>query len=192
VFSRLGKFLAARPRPAALLDPSLLHIQGAALNGHNSFPSGHAITIFLALTVILLGLGRAPPGGRPATAAPPRSYAAPAAWALGLLVLGLLVAASRVMVGAHWPSDTLGGAALGMLAGVLGTWACDRWPWWQRPAAPLLLALGVWVCAAFLPWVDTGYPLAQPVQWIAALLGLGCASAQLYRCARRIGLAPPR
>jgi membrane-associated phospholipid phosphatase len=183
LFSRLGKILAARPRPAAVLDPSLLHVQGTFLGGHNSFPSGHSITVFVALTVILLGIGRTPPDG---VAAPARSrVGAPSAWlSLGMLGLGLLVAASRVMVGAHWPSDTLGGAALGMTAGVLGTWVCHRWPWWQRRRAPLLLAIGVLVCAAILPWVDTGYPMARPVQWAAALFGMGCAGAQIYRCAR--------
>jgi membrane-associated phospholipid phosphatase len=191
LFSRLGKILAARPRPAAVLDPALLHIQGTVLSGHNSFPSGHSITIFLALTVILLGIGRVPAAGVPRSWEQRPAAGRSALTALGLLALGLLVAASRVMVGAHWPSDTLGGAALGMLAGLLGTWVCDWWPWWQRRRAPLLLAISVLVCAAILPWVDTGYPLARPVQWAAALLGLGCAGARIYAGAGRNSAVQP-
>lgn len=185
-FSRLGKVLAARPRPAAILDPSMIHIQGPVLSGHNSFPSGHSITIFLVVTVIVLGAGRSAPGVAPAAA----GRLAPAA-TLGVLALGLMVAASRVMVGAHWPSDALGGAALGMLAGVLGTWGCARWPLWRWSRGPLLLAIVVLACAAALPWVDTGYPLAQPVQWVTALLGLGCAGAQIVRGLRKTAASSP-
>jgi len=166
LFSRAGKLLAARPRPAAVLDPALLHVQGSVLAGQNSFPSGHAITAFLVATVILLGLG-CPPEGRPA----PR-VAAVLALGGALYAAALLVGASRVMVGAHWPSDVLGGAALGVLAGALGSWAMRRRPWWRRRRAPLVLGAVVLACAAILPWVDTGYPQARPLQWLAALLGL--------------------
>ncbi len=181
LFSRLGKILAARPRPAAVLDPSQFHIQGTVLSGHSSFPSGHSITIFLLVTVVLLGTGPARPGGTAAPAAGSSLFAATAWPALALFALGLVVATSRVLVGAHWPSDTLGGAALGIVAGVLGTWCCRRWPWWQRSQAPLLMGIGVLICAATLAWADTGYPLARPVQWAAALLGLVFGGAQVGR-----------
>jgi undecaprenyl-diphosphatase len=178
LFSRLGKLLAARPRPAAVLDPALLHVQGSVLAGHNSFPSGHSITAFLLATVILLGLACPPEGDAP------RGPARVALLALGLFTAALLVAASRVMVGAHWPSDTLGGAALGVLAGLLGSWAARRWPAWRMRRAPLVLGTVVLVCAAILPWDDTGYPLARPLQWLAALLGLGSVLAQRRNGAR--------
>jgi membrane-associated phospholipid phosphatase len=180
VFSRAGKLLAARPRPAALLDPAQLHVQGSVLAGHNSFPSGHSITIFLVVAVVALGLSR----GAQQAAGVAQPAAAPRAALAALFALGALVAASRLMVGAHWPSDALGGAALGLLAGVLGGRAALRWPWWRRPGAALALALGVLGCAAALPWVDTGYPLAQPVQWVAAALGGACALRRLAQLAR--------
>jgi membrane-associated phospholipid phosphatase len=171
LFSRAGKLLAARPRPAAVLDPALLHIDGPVLSGHNSFPSGHSITIFLLVTAIALGSAGAGTARR-------------AAQALALLAAGLLVAASRVMVGAHWPSDALGGAALGVLAGIGGTWACRRWPWWRGRLAGSLMALGVLTCAILLPWVQTGYPLAQPLLWVVAAVGCAFAFESLARPAR--------
>lgn len=184
VFSRAGKLLVARPRPAAVLDPALLHVDGEVLSGHNSFPSGHSITIFLLVTAIGFGLAVAAADGGPA----PRSGAARAALALALLGAGLAVAASRLMVGAHWPSDALGGAALGILAGVLGAWGCIRWPWWRRRRAQQSMALAVLACAIVLPWVQTGYPLAQPLQWAGAVFG--CAFA--FEClARPAALARP-
>ena len=55
LLSAAGKRLAGSARPAAVLDPGSFHIQGQVLSGHNAFPSGHAITIFLAATVVVLG-----------------------------------------------------------------------------------------------------------------------------------------
>jgi undecaprenyl-diphosphatase len=50
-------------------------------------------------------------------------------FSLLLLVFGVLVAMSRVMVGAHWPSDVLAGAGLGLLI----VWFSLQWerrqPW---------------------------------------------------------------
>ncbi|SPE34923.1 conserved membrane hypothetical protein [Burkholderiales bacterium] len=177
LLSRLGKALAAAPRPAAVLDPSSFHVQGQLLSGHNSFPSGHAITIFLVVSVLILGVE-------------PVRVRAGAVFAL--LGLASLVAASRIMVGAHWPSDALGGAVLGVLAGAVGTWATGRWPLWRMPQAPVAFALTVLVCAAALAVVDTGYPLARPLQWAAAAFGAGLASLALVRALRAAPDAAPR
>jgi len=156
IFSALGKRLAATPRPAAVLEPDSFHVQGQLLAGHNSFPSGHSITIFLVASVLILGL--APLRTRPLRAA-------------AVLGLALVAASSRVLVGAHWPSDVLGGAALGMSAGVAGTWLAGRWPLWRRMHARRALALLVLGCALALALVDTGYPLARPAQYVLAALG---------------------
>lgn len=169
LFSRGGKWLLARPRPAAVIDPTLFDIQGPLLRGHNSFPSGHAITIFLVVAALLLGAGA--PRARPLAV-------------LGVLCLAGLVATSRIMVGAHWPSDALAGAALGLLAGCAGARAAELWPLgalttWRW--AHVLRALVVLVCALLLALEDTGYPLARPLQMALAALGAGCALLALTR-----------
>lgn len=166
VFSALGKHLAATARPAAVLDPGSFFVQGQVLAGHNAFPSGHSITIFLLATVLILGV------------APLRAHAVRS---LGVLLVALAAAASRVMVGAHWPSDVLGGAALGTLAGIGGSWMAARWPLWRHARARPLLALVVLACALALALADTGYPLARPLQWLLAATGALFALRALWQ-----------
>jgi undecaprenyl-diphosphatase len=165
-FSWVGKRIASVPRPAAVLDPGSIHIEGPTLAGHNSFPSGHSITIFLLASVLLLGWPAL--RGR--------------AVVCGLLLLFALVAGfSRVMVGAHWPSDVMGGAALGIVAGIFGSWAASAWPLWRKRYASVVIALVVLGCAAYLAFSQIDYPLAQPLQWVAAALGAGCSILTLVR-----------
>jgi membrane-associated phospholipid phosphatase len=95
-----------------------------------SFPSGHAANatlIYGALAVLVF-----------------RSLTGPKRWiaTAALALLALLIAASRVYVGAHWPSDALAGLALGglLLAGLASVLAHPS----HSPATPrtthLLLA----------------------------------------------------
>lgn len=100
----LLKLLISRPRPDGL-------IQTLLGNNDYSFPSGHiayAVVFYGFLFYLLPGLTR-----RPAII-----------WVLrsGLILLILLTGASRVYLGAHWPSDALGGLFLGglLLAPAIG------------------------------------------------------------------------
>jgi membrane-associated phospholipid phosphatase len=178
VLSWLPKALIDSPRPAAVLEPASIHIVGMRLAAHNSFPSGHAITAFLMVGV-LLAAERKPPLRWPAT--------------VGIALTGIAVAASRIGVGAHWPSDVLAGAALGLVAGVAGAQAQRRWPI-SSPAARLALALLVLACAGTLAQIDVGYPMAQPLQLalaagggLVAVIALWRAWAARSRAARNPG-----
>jgi membrane-associated phospholipid phosphatase len=97
------KHLVARPRPE---DVSL------------SFPSGHstASAAFFGAVMFLAG------------ALPPRACASVRIVAVVMIVL---VGMARVILRAHWPSDVLGGIALGLALAAAASWLAAR-----EPSAP--------------------------------------------------------
>ena len=76
-----------------------------------SFPSGHAATSFAGATVLAFAWPR---------------------WAPALYALAVLIGASRVYVGVHYPADVLAGALLGLLVGTAVALLLRR----RRPGAP--------------------------------------------------------
>ena len=93
---KLLKRGTARPRPCMTAGSGLRALV-PALDTH-SFPSGHTLHA-VAFTLVLV------------------PHYPPLAWAL--VPFTLLVALSRVVLGLHYPSDVLAGAALGALLGLL-------------------------------------------------------------------------
>lgn len=86
------------------------------LPSQNSFPSGHSVTAFTALVLMGLQLQH-------------RSL-----WLWLLPLLWMLVALSRVCVGAHFPLDVLAGGLLGLvLTQPLYTLIGKRLNRWQQP-----------------------------------------------------------
>lgn len=117
LLSPLLKSWVASPRPLGVIQAGLLNSIGQPAASANSMPSGHSLTVFAALGVILLSFHF-------------KSRHWPVV-VLGVL-LAVLVALSRIMVGAHWPADVLAGAG----AGLLLAWLAQRWeslqPWQPR------------------------------------------------------------
>ena len=92
---KLCKRYACRPRPCASLRE--LHVCVAPLD-EGSFPSGHTLHAVLFSAVIVAHFPEA---------------------AVALVPFVVLTALSRVVLGLHYPSDVLGGAALGAAVAIL-------------------------------------------------------------------------
>ena len=93
----LLKPLIARARPYSMLSQiSVL----TRLPGDHSFPSGHSSCSFACAWAFFRSMKRK--------------------WGIPALVLAGLIALSRLYLGVHYPTDVLGGAAIGILLGALG------------------------------------------------------------------------
>ncbi|MDH5570679.1 MAG: phosphatase PAP2 family protein [Gammaproteobacteria bacterium] len=119
VLTHANKMLFQMPRPAAIIDAGQFEVAGSVLRGYTSLPSGHTITVFTAMTVIL-GIFLLEKKTRN-----------PILWSIFLVLFASLVAISRVAVGAHWPVDVLTGAVLGIISGISGIFLTYKYSsWW--------------------------------------------------------------
>ena len=114
----LVKNTIGRARPRHLDELGALHFDpGAFTASFASFPSGHSTTIGALCTVLAL--------------------LAPRWWPAWLLV-ALLAGGSRVMVGAHYPSDVLAGLAFGAAGSLaIAYWLAGRRLLFRVPAGGL-------------------------------------------------------
>ena len=152
-------------RPAASEWASQLFLIGDPITSANSTPSGHALTA--AATAALLAWW---------------SNKAAARWVLA--AIAILVAWSRVVVGAHWPSDVFVGMALGALV----VWTVLAMSQLTKVSAGLLalrkkiasstgqagVACLEMASALALAATKTGYPQGWPA--VAMLSGLAALS----------------
>ncbi len=153
VFTHIIKPLVRSARPAGVLPVEQFHVIGDILTT-NSFPSGHSVTAFAFASLVTF---HAKGAGRIALIAIP---------------LAALVAFSRIAVGAHWPIDTLVGAAGGWMCGMAGEALSRRWTVWSTRPWRITFALAMTGLAIGLAVSDLGYPQAIPLQWALSALSL--------------------
>lgn len=107
LLSYILKQIFGVPRPAAVFDNDSFIIVGKTLAGHNSLPSGHSITIFTTLTILLFTYM-------------PCELKHKISWFFLIITTGLIFALTRVGVGAHYPLDVIIGSIIGYLSGLTG------------------------------------------------------------------------
>ena len=117
VFSSVLKDLFLVPRPAAAFDNSSFVIIGRALPGHSSLPSGHSITIFTVLTVLLFAFM-------------PKKLNYKILWSFLITSIGLVLVFTRVGVGAHHPLDVIVGGIVGYISGLIGIFFNQKYKIW--------------------------------------------------------------
>lgn len=117
LLSPLLKSWFSHPRPLGVLDPGVIHTIGVPAAAANALPSGHSTTVVAAVTLLCLFL----PSGKKFKL-------------LGLVMalFAALVVLSRVMVGAHWPSDLIAGAGVGWMVVALAQEWESRHAWEPR------------------------------------------------------------
>lgn len=116
-FSKLLKYIFAVPRPAVVLDHHDFVIVGKTLTGHNSLPSGHSVTIFTILAVLLFSLMPQKPKHK-------------VLWSFFIIIAGLILAFTRVGIGAHYPLDVIIGSIIGYIAGLAGIFISRKYRIW--------------------------------------------------------------
>jgi membrane-associated phospholipid phosphatase len=105
--AQVMKQIANQPRPLAVIPGIDNH--GYPIQPHgNAYPSAHTA----AVVALVAGLW-------PWMRWPQRVVG---------MIAAILVALNRLYIGAHWPIDILGGAAIGVFAASVSWLIADRWP----------------------------------------------------------------
>lgn len=140
LYSFVLKNFFAVPRPAAVFDHSSFIIVGKTLSGHNSLPSGHSMTIFTILTVLLFALM-------------PQKLPYKVLMFLLMVVAGFLLAFTRVGVGAHYPLDVILGGIIGYISGLTGIFISRKYEIWtwinNKKYYPVIILLFL-ICSFYI------------------------------------------
>ncbi|HZH68868.1 MAG TPA: phosphatase PAP2 family protein [Flavobacteriaceae bacterium] len=110
------KKLFAMPRPAAIFNNEDFFIIGQTLKGKSSLPSGHSVSTFIVIAIVLFAFM-------------PKNTIHKMVWSFFILLVGLIIALSRVGVGAHYPLDVLIGSIIGFVIVVIGINVTNKINW---------------------------------------------------------------
>jgi membrane-associated phospholipid phosphatase len=150
VASSVLKGVFDSPRPAGILAEGSFYRIGEVLL-HRAFPSGHTLTAFAIASAFYFSA--------------PRDKRAPL---LFLFVIAAFVGLSRNAVGAHWLTDVLGGAGLGIWCGMIGASLANHFPETQLGPKKIwahLIALGGVIATYSHLTQQMDLDLNQPLQY---------------------------
>ncbi|MBF8457804.1 phosphatase PAP2 family protein [Kaistella sp. G5-32] len=146
VFSNGLKNLFDVPRPAVVYDNDLFIIVGKTAVGYSSLPSGHSITIFTTLTVLLYAFM-------------PKDFKFKFLWTFFIIALGLFIASSRVGVGAHHPLDVIIGSIIGYISGLIGIFISRKYKIFSwvgnKKYFPIFIVLILAICGSLINKIIT-------------------------------------
>lgn len=142
ITSAVLKLIFAVPRPAAMIDMESFTIVGRPNILHTSLPSGHSMTAFMIITILMYAFM-------------PKKASNKMLWSILLLTIGLTIGFSRVAVGAHYPLDVVIGCTLGYIMAVFGIRISTKLNWlhWMknRKYYPIImLILSIWAYLVIL------------------------------------------
>lgn len=118
LFSSILKNLFLIPRPAQIYDNNTFIIVGKKAVGFASLPSGHSITVFTTLTILLFAFM-------------PRKLINKVLWIFTLVLIGLIIVFTRVALGAHHPLDVIIGSIIGYISGLIGIFISRKYKIWN-------------------------------------------------------------
>jgi len=146
LFSYLLKSLFFVPRPAQAFDNHSFIIVGKTAIGFCSMPSGHSITVFTIITVLLFAFM-------------PVKAKYKALWVFSVVLTGLIIVFSRVGVGAHHPLDVIIGSIIGYISGLIGIFASRKYKIWNwvnnKKYHPIFMLLIVICGISFIAKINT-------------------------------------
>lgn len=140
IFSVGLKNIFRVPRPAVVFDNNCFVIIGKKAVGYASLPSGHSITVFTTFTVLLFAFM-------------PEKLPYRILWVLSTIIAGLIIAFTRVGVGAHYPLDVIIGSIIGYISGLAGIFISRKyriWAWINKKKYYPIFILLILACLVSL------------------------------------------